>query len=365
MVGAFPPPMHGMAAINLAVLNQLKAAGGSPHVINISASSLDRSLISRLKRMPRALTGVFRLIELPVPRGSTLYMSLSGSWGQVYELAFLIVARLRNMRIYLHHHNYTYLDHPKILTRMLSCLGSSSACHIVLSHGMAARIQTAYPCVKKVAVVSNATFLFNESSGANYAHEPLRSLGFLSNISEDKGIFDFLDLCEALHANGFPLSAKLAGPFQDDKIESAVRRRLSDLPMIEYQGPVYGADKEEFFRSIDLLIFPTRYPNEAEPLVIHEAMEHGIPVIAYGRGAIPELVDDEVGVVVEPNDAFLPAAMDQIKIWLDDPQSFARCSRASLVRFEKLMHENIERWQALRDEMLIGLHDAMNSQAQN
>ena len=38
--------------------------------------------------------------------------------------------------------------------------------------------------------------------------------------------------------------------------------------------------------NIDLLIFPTRYTNETEGIINHEAMSRGVPVIAYGRGAI-------------------------------------------------------------------------------
>ncbi|MGK2925646.1 MAG: hypothetical protein ACSLE2_08485 [Lysobacterales bacterium] len=39
-------------------------------------------------------------------------MSVSGGLRQVYELAFLLLARMRGMRLFLHDHSLEYLDRP-------------------------------------------------------------------------------------------------------------------------------------------------------------------------------------------------------------------------------------------------------------
>lgn len=352
MVGTFPPPIHGMSAVNLAVRDRLKEGGETPLAINTAASNLDRSLISRLKRLPRAIKGILKLVVLPMPRGSTLYMSLSGGWGQVYELAFLIVARLRRMRIFLHHHSYAYLDRPRLISRFLMFIAGSQAMQVALSPRMTERLKEAYPRVKKATSVSNAVFLLHEASGLAHDRTHLGTLGFLGNIAAEKGVFEFLDVCKELQTQGFSLKAKLAGPFQDDETEHVVRQRLEDLPMVEYLGPVYGVDKEAFFAAIDVLLFPTRYVNEAEPLTIHEAMMHGVPVIAYGRGAIPEIVSKDAGLVIGPEAAFVPAALTQINAWIDKPESFAACSHSASHHFVSLMNENRAHWHILCNELL-------------
>lgn len=365
MVGAFPPPVHGMAAVNAAMLNLLEEEGESPLVINLAASSLDRSLLARLERMPRILRGLWQLTFQPGLNGSTLYMSLSGGWGQVYELAFLVIARLRRMRVFLHHHSFAYLDHPSHVTRFLALMAGSQAIHITLSPGMAERLRSVYAGIRNVVSISNATFLLNDSSKVAPLRAHLRVLGFLGNIAEEKGIYEFLDVCAATQRQGIKIKAKLAGPFQDSETERAIRHRLDDLPMVEYLGPVYSADKEAFLKSIDLLVFPTRYTNEAEPLVVHEAMMHGVPVIAYGRGAIREIVGKDVGLVIEPTTPFVPAAITQIKDWIDHPESFTQCSHSALERFASSMHENLLHWDALRDELLVDAPNASNHQAQS
>lgn len=353
MVGAFPPPVHGMAAVNAAVRDAFQQAGVTATVIDLAAPSLDRSITARLGRLPRVLRGLGRLARQSALRGGTLYMSVSGGLGQVYELAFLLLARLRGMRVFLHHHSFAYLDRPGLLTRTLVRAAGADAVHIALSPGMAERLQLAYGAVR-VTPVSNAVF-FVPSGKASVVRERIATIGFLSNIAAEKGIFDFLDLMAAAGSAGLPVHAKLAGPFQDAGTEQAVHERLRSLPQVEYVGPQYGAAKDAFYTTIDALIFPSRYVNEAEPVTVHEAMSRGIPVIAYGRGCIPEIVSAECGLVIDPAETFVPAALAKIESWLADPAAFQAASQASAARFAQTYDENEARWRALLED-IVGAH---------
>ncbi|CDQ11292.1 putative glycosyl transferase, family 1 [Acidithiobacillus ferrivorans] len=126
---------------------------------------------------------------------------------------------------------------------------------------------------------------------------------------------------------------------------------LKNLHGARYLGPVYGTDKEDFLSGIDVLVFPTRYKNETEAKVNHEAMSHGIPVIAYGRGCIPEIVGPDCGMVIDPTEPFVPAALAQIKIWLNDPTAFEAASRAAAQRFAETSAQNERRWQMLLSDL--------------
>ncbi|GMV68725.1 MAG: hypothetical protein AMXMBFR76_11640 [Pseudomonadota bacterium] len=349
MIGAFPPPVHGMAAVNAAVRDALQQAGVTPTVIDLAAPNLDRSLAVRLGRLPRVLRGLTRLVGKRGLRHATLYMSVSGGLGQVYELGFLLFARVRGMRLFLHHHCFAYLDRPSPLTRALVRAAGDDAVHIALSVGMAERLQRAYRA-SLVVPVSNAVF-FAMADAPAVPQRQLATLGFLSNISADKGVFEFLDLMAAAGNAGLPVHARLAGPFQDAATEQAVRERLGSLPQVEYIGPQYGADKDAFYADIDALVFPTRYVNEAEPLTVHEAMCRGIPVIAYGRGCIPEIIGADCGLVIDPAVPFVPAALAKLQSWLADPAAFAAASGAAAARFARTYDENQARWRALLAEL--------------
>jgi len=353
MVGAFPPPMNGMSAVNSAVHDALLKAGTVPMMINFAAPSLDRSLTARLSRLPRVLRGLGRLARKRALRGSTLYMSVSGGLGQFYELAFLLLARLRGMRIFLHHHSFAYLDKSSTLMRALIRAAGSGAVHIALSPGMDERLRSAYN-VTRIVPISNAVFFMADERTA-VERERLDTIGFLSNIAQEKGVFEFLDLMSAAQYSDLSLRARLAGPFQDVETERAVHSRLVELPNVEYVGPKYGAEKDAFYSSIDALMFPTRYVNEAEPLTIHEAMSRGIPVIAYGRGCIPEIVGSDGGLVIDPAEPFVPAALAQLGRWLAEPAAFRAASKTSAKRFASTYGETKARWHALLAE-IVGTH---------
>lgn len=351
LVGAQPPPVNGMAAVNFAVRGELERAGAEPLVVDLSAPSLDRSVRRRLARLPRILRGLLRVARL-ARREDVLYMSVSGGFGKAYELAFLLVARLHAMRIYLHHHSYAYLERRDGFANFVMTLAGPVSTHITQSPRMAASLKDVYPSARRVVAISNAVFLLdNQTLTSLRARQRVKILGFISNISEEKGVFEFLDVVASLEREGVQVRAKLAGPFQDRDTERRVRAVLATLNTVEYVGPQYGERKSEFFSSIDVLLFPTRYGNEAEPIVNHEAMMHGVPVIAYGRGSIPELLGDRVGLVIDPAEPFGPIAVAQLKEWIASPEQFRTASIAARKRFDKFRSEHSERWTLLRREL--------------
>ena len=339
-----------MAAVNAAVRDALREAQVEPLVINVAAPSLDRSLSARLGRLPRVWKGLLTLITQRRLQGVSLYMSVSGGFGQLYELAFALLARLRGMKMFLHHHSFAYLDRPNLLTRALVRTSGTEAVHVTLSPGMGSHLSQVYG-VALVRPVSNAVF-FAAVDAAHTVRKQLRILGFLSNVAPEKGVFEFLDLMQAAQTAGLGMRGRLAGPFQDAETERVVRARLQDLPDVEYVGPQYGVDKATFFLGIDVLIFPTQYVNEAEPVTVHEVMSHAVPVIAYGRGCIPEIVDASCGLVIDPGQPFVPAALEQLKRWLADPVAFEVASREAAACFADTYSDNQARWHALLAEMI-------------
>ena len=74
----------------------------------------------------------------------------------------------------------------------------------------------------------------------------------------------------------------------------------------DYRGRVLGPDKARFFDDIDVFVFPTRYTNEAEPLVVLEALRAGKPVIATARGCIADDLPMAAGAVF-PEHEFIDA----------------------------------------------------------
>lgn len=341
VVGAMPPPMHGMAAVNAYICDVLRKEGAFPLAISLSPGSLSRSLLSRMKRIAVIITGLGRFVGYVLDRRcDTLYVGLSGGLGQLYELLFILIARLAGWQIYLHHHSFAYIEKFSLISWIMFAIAGTKATHITLSIGMANAIRKQYPsCVHNALALSNAAFLPESNSTESSRRDKVVRVGFLGNISEAKGILEFLEVAAELERRNVSIEMKVAGPFEDNTIARKVTERMAVLKTIEYLGPKYGAAKTQYLMSLDALLFPSRYQNEAEPLVIHEAMRTGLPVIATPRGAIGEVITQGAGRVVSSEKAFVNEAVETLLMWNRSPSEFSMVSQRARERFDMVKAE--------------------------
>jgi glycosyltransferase involved in cell wall biosynthesis len=92
-----------------------------------------------------------------------------------------------------------------------------------------------------------------------------------------------------------------------DYFESEIRKLLA-APDIEYVGEISDREKSSFLSGAIALLAPITWP-EPFGLILIEAMACGTPVIAFNRGAVPEIVEDGVtGFVVEDEKEAVVAA---------------------------------------------------------
>ena len=129
-------------------------------------------------------------------------------------------------------------------------------------------------------------------------------LAFLGRISPEKGPDRAIAIAKAL---GMPL--KIAA-----KVDSADRAYFEEVvepllhdPLIEFVGEIGDARKPEFLGNAAALLFPINWP-EPFGLVMIEAMACGAPVVAYGCGSVPEVIEDGLtGFIVDGQDAAVQA----------------------------------------------------------
>jgi glycosyltransferase involved in cell wall biosynthesis len=133
-------------------------------------------------------------------------------------------------------------------------------------------------------------------------------LAFLGRISPEKRPDRAIEIARRAGAE-LKIAAKV------DKVDQAyfdetIRPLLKD-PRIEYVGEINDSQKQAFLAGASALLFPIDWP-EPFGLVQIEAMACGVPVIAWRRGSVPEVVEDGVtGFIVEGIDEAV-AAVDKI-----------------------------------------------------
>jgi len=116
--------------------------------------------------------------------------------------------------------------------------------------------------------------------------------------SREKGTLEVLETAARLPKLHFLLVGPVPAEFQSVIDERIISLGLGDR--VRFTGSLRGGDLQEAYSSAGLMLFPTH--GEGFPMVILEAMAHGLPVIATDVGAIAEMLgvktDAPAGYVV-------------------------------------------------------------------
>lgn len=334
IVGALPPPVHGASLINQLMSRELGKIA-STRIVDVSPGTLERSLGYHLSRIGRVARALLVLAHQGLRGDRRLYLCIAGGSGVYYDILLALLARLLRYVVFVHHHSFTYVNQRDWRTALLFTLCGRQAVHICLCPTMAERLKTRYRHVEQIEILSNAAVLeAARPRPARTARGPL-VLGHFGNLTLAKGLDTVLELFRRLRQAGLPVRLALAGTAGGEERALIERAQAEFGPDLEYRGALYGADKEAFFAGLDAFLFPSRYPNEAQPLVVFEAMSAGVPVLATCRGCIGDDVSPAAGLVAE-QDQFEDAAFALLQRWATDRTAAQAAAEGARDRMDAL-----------------------------
>lgn len=159
------------------------------------------------------------------------------------------------------------------------------------------------------------------------------TFGFAARLEHLKGPLVLMDAFAKTRQRFTNVKLHIAGSGSLERkvFASAKKQRLSEL--CEFKG-VYTRIKEKsrFMRGLDIFILPSL--TEGTPNGVIEAMAHGLPVIATTVGGLPDLISDEIGILVPPGDVeALAEAMYRLAL---DAALRQRMGSAARQRYEEL-----------------------------
>jgi len=159
------------------------------------------------------------------------------------------------------------------------------------------------------------------------------TFGFAARLEHLKGPIRLLEAFRIAGQTSSNMELKLAGEGSQRQEFIDTSRRLGLQQKCHLTG-VYRTLEERgnFMSSVDVFVLPSL--TEGTPNAIIEAMAHGKPIIANAVGGVPDLVTEDVGILVPPNDSHaLAAAMSRMSL---DAQMRQRMGAAARLKYEQL-----------------------------
>jgi glycosyltransferase involved in cell wall biosynthesis len=135
-------------------------------------------------------------------------------------------------------------------------------------------------------------------------------LMFLGRLDKVKGLHHAIKTAKAT-GNQLLIGGNIPDtPDNYDYYRSEIEPQIDD-EQIKYLGPLDDTQKNEYLGLAKALLFPIEW-DEPFGMVTVEAMACGTPVIAFKRGAVPEVVSKETGIIVDTTEEMI-AAIESVR----------------------------------------------------
>jgi glycosyltransferase involved in cell wall biosynthesis len=333
-----PPPVHGVSVISSLIKNSA--------LINESAHCdyIDLSTASKISDLQKnRLLKYFLTVRILL---KCVYKMAFNRYHKVYVTPFpygfafvkdsmvVLLSKMFRHQTILHLHSYGFrragLQSP--LKRKYYEFVFKNCEVICLAERLTEDIEPFYR--GGAHILPNGIPQVNFVNSYNAGIQPV-SLLFLSNLIKGKGILVLLDAVEILKRKGLLFTLTIAGA-ESDITYAHIRNLLKEKGLedrVKLKGELYGQDKYIEFRNAGIFVLPSDY--DTFGLVLVEAMQFGVPCVSTNVGAIPQLLGEGRGVVInaiQPPE--LAAAIEELIL---SPEKRAEMSRRSFNYYEKYL----------------------------
>ena len=188
----------------------------------------------------------------------------------------------------------------------------------------------------------------NGSHEAPGDHEPRRPLrvGYVGTLVWHKGVHMLLDAVRRLPADAYELKI-FGSPDVFPEYAAGLRTQAAGLP-VRFMGAFDHEHVAGVYAQLDVLVVPSLWL-ENSPLVIHEALMAGIPVVGARIGGIADLVENgRNGLLYDPTSPGELEAM--LRGLIENPDRL--CGLAAALPRVKSIAEDAREWEAAYADVL-------------
>jgi len=305
----YPPPLHGVSYINKMVYESEKIHEGyQKKRIQMNLFGEIESVNSlNIKKLIHFICVGFKLIfNLLFWRPHIVYFSIV-PMGKAFfrDVFFCFFIRISGSKVVYHLHQQgikNFIGNKTWLKKLYEWIFSHSNI-IHLSNGLMERE------IKWLKLKNSQLFVL-ENGIMDHTFEIEKSIEsknivFLSHLQESKGVLILLEAFAKFIEIHPEYQLILVGSPNPPEMADKIGQKLIELAIVDsvsLLGPLFGSEKFKVLQSAYMFVLPTLF--DAFPLVILEAFQCGLAVIASDEGAIPEMImDGKDGILITKNDA--------------------------------------------------------------
>lgn len=174
---------------------------------------------------------------------------------------------------------------------------------------------------KTTCVIPNGIEFVDVNTNSKTSNDRPLNILSVGLVCESKGTLILIESLGELAKSQIQFKATFVGNFQSDEFKTRCyeyAKSLDILDKVSFKGPLVGNEKWNEYKHADIFCFPTFYESETFGLVLLEAMQFGLPIIASSWRGVPDIIkDQESGLLIEPRS---PAQLtSQLMCLIEDP----------------------------------------------
>ncbi|MEX2188586.1 MAG: glycosyltransferase [Pirellulales bacterium] len=315
-------PEHGFAA-SFALL---KGGAYAEARAAKSATLYDTPMRGRCDfRQIRRIADIVRREEFALVHAHTARSALVGR----------LAASMAGVPMVYHVHSPTIFNTTNRLTNIINTIVERASLVgvprlITVSHSLAAHMRKLGISSRRLTVVHNGVPGPREIVGRP-SPSGVWTLGVVALFRPRKGLEVLLDAIAWLRSHDCDIRLRAVGKFETPAYEDQIKARAARLEIadaIDWTG--FTRDVPAELQKMDLFVLPSLF-GEGLPMVVLEAMAHGVPVVGTRVEGVPEAVRNGVeGVLAQPDDAVDLARA--IRQFLDGEVDWQAIRRAAIDR---------------------------------
>lgn len=352
IVSQLPPPLHGSTVMTQHLVDSVQDLGHEVVVVerrfSRTAHAVGRPSVTKALAVPSLVARLTAAVRRERPASCVFFLTnRPGSF--LVDRVLLGVLRMLGVPtiLYVHTSGYRALADRGAVWRRLLLSGFGHHRVVVLGDSL---IEDVLPFTTRarISVVPNTTEPPPRAEHRRaHEDEPLHVVQ-LSNLDPEKGADTVVRLAGGIdraHVARF----SIAGGGSAERLSELREEVERTGGAVRLLGLLEPPAKWRLLESADVLLFPSTYRYEAQPLTIIEAMSLGVPVVAYDVGGVRDLVEDGVTgrLVTAGDEDALAGALETLR----DPSERTRLGEGARDRYTAVHSPDAYRtaWKGLLD----------------